>query len=291
MWIQLEIINMRLLIHINILLLLFLYSFQFAVSQNIYDYEHTEEYADYLFHSKDYKLAVQEFERLIFINPDNIEAKIKLVKSYRYLNQDSIALQRFDDLFTNNDLQGIQQVSKEYINLLINTNQYNKSQQYLSFQKTLSDEEEIIYRLFIDLYSRKWENANNVIVNNNALDNKYFDELIDISNQAIQIKYKKPWLSGGLSAIIPGTGKIYSGYWKDGLVSLLFVGISSWQAYRGFEKNGVQSIYGWIYGGVALGFYTGNIYGSVKAVNKYNYTQDHNINHKVDKVFNDYIDH
>jgi len=266
-------------------------SFLPVVSQNIFDYDHTKQYADYLFHSKDYQLAVQEFERLVFMNPDNNEAKINLVKSYRHLKQDSIALQRFYDLFSNDELQGIQQVSKEYINLLINTKKYNASQQFLISNNALSDEDKINYELFIDLYTKNWEKVNSVIKANNDIKNKHFYDLENISKKAQQIKYKNTWLSGGLSAIIPGMGKIYSGYWKDGLISLLFVGISSWQAYRGFEKNGIQSVYGWIYGGVACGFYAGNIYGSVKAANKYNYTQDYNIIYNVDKVFNEYINY
>ncbi|MFC2136953.1 tetratricopeptide repeat protein [Bacteroidota bacterium] len=281
---------MKLLFSIIILLFSHFFSIQNCYSQNIYDYTHTEKFANYLFHSKDYNLAIQEFERLIYMNPDNVDAKIKLIKSYRYLNRDSIALQRFNKIFTNNDVQGVHDVSQEYINLLINVKEYNKSMQYLTSQNALSAEEKVCYQVFIDLYSKSWDNANNSILNNSTIQNNHFNDLKNISAQALNIKYKKPWVSAGLSAIIPGTGKVYSGYWKDGLISLLFVGITSWQAYRGFDKNGINSIYGWIYGGVGFGFYVGNIYGSVKAANKYNYTQGHNIIHKVDKVFTDYTD-
>ncbi len=281
---------MKLLINTCFLLLFYSISIQYIYSQNIFDYDHTEKFADYLFHSKDYQLAIQEFERLIFMNPENINAKLKLVKSYRYMNSDSIALKRFDNIFTNEDIYGQHDVSREYINLLINVNDYANSQLFLKSQNALNADEKICYQLFIDLYDKKWEDANNLILNNTKIQNKCFIDLQNFSAQAIHIKYKKPWVSGGLSSIIPGMGKIYSGYWRDGLISLLFVGITSWQAYRGFNKNGANSVYGWIYGGVGFGFYIGNIYGSVKAANKYNYTQDHKIIHQVDKVFTDYID-
>jgi hypothetical protein len=89
----------------------------------------------------------------------------------------------------------------------------------------------------------------------------------------------------GISAIIPGSGKIYSGYWKDGLFSLLVVSVTGIQAYRGFQKNGKNSTYGWIYLTVGTGFYVGNIYGSGKAAHKRNKTLNHSIIHKIEDLF------
>lgn len=277
---------MKLFLGINVFVTIQLLSILNCYSQNIYDAKHSEEYANYLYHSNDYELAAQEFERLVFMSPDNIDAKIKLIRSYRYLKKDSIALQRFKNIFSVNNCQ--QEVAKEYLNLLISLRQIENSKQYLIVNNNLTAKDKIIYQTFNELYSKNWDEANTIIKNNNVIQNNFYNELKYISSQALNIKYKKPWLSAGLSTLIPGTGKIYSGYWKDGLISLLFVGISGWQAYRGFNKNGISSVYGWIYSGVGFGFYIGNIYGSVKAANKYNYSQDHNIIHQVDKVFTDF---
>lgn len=81
---------------------------------------------------------------------------------------------------------------------------------------------------------------------------------------------KKPWLAASMSAIVPGSGKFYTGDWTDGLMSLIFVGATAYQSYRGFNDKGLKSARGWIFGGLSLGFYTGNIYGSVVAAKKKN---------------------
>jgi hypothetical protein len=83
-------------------------------------------------------------------------------------------------------------------------------------------------------------------------------------------------------------GKVYSGRWKDGLVSLLFVGATGFQAYRGFSQKGSESIYGWIMGSLSVGFYIGNIFGSVKAAKIYNTNQNRIYSEKVTHY---YIDH
>jgi TM2 domain-containing membrane protein YozV len=77
-------------------------------------------------------------------------------------------------------------------------------------------------------------------------------------------------LAGTLSAIIPGTGRIYAGRLTDGLYSLLVIGTTGWQAYEGFQDDGVRSTRGWIYGAVCGFFYLGNVYGSVVAVKIHN---------------------
>lgn len=63
-----------------------------------------------------------------------------------------------------------------------------------------------------------------------------------------------------LSAIIPGSGKIYSGAWKDGLTSFLFVAANAWNSYRGFSTG--RPGYGYTFAALSTGFYLGNLYGT-----------------------------
>lgn len=85
-----------------------------------------------------------------------------------------------------------------------------------------------------------------------------------------QLPRKSPWLAGTLSALIPGTGKVYAGRTSDGLYSLALIGGATWLAYRGFEDDGTSSVKGWLFGSVGTVLYVGNIYGSVVAVRMYN---------------------
>ena len=83
-------------------------------------------------------------------------------------------------------------------------------------------------------------------------------------------KTKSPVKAGIFSAVIPGSGRVYTQDYTNGLLSLLFIGGSAWQSASRFKQNGITSVTGWIYGGIAFGFYLGNIYGSVKSAKKYN---------------------
>ena len=85
--------------------------------------------------------------------------------------------------------------------------------------------------------------------------------------QDIQARPKrKPWVAAGLSAIVPGLGRIYTGRPGQGLLSLLthaFIGV---QALEGYRKDGPQSARFIVYAVVLGGFYIANIYGSALSV-------------------------
>ena len=89
-----------------------------------------------------------------------------------------------------------------------------------------------------------------------------------------------------LSAVVPGSGKMYAGYWYDGFISLSIVGIAAWQAYRGFTIYGADRLYSWIFASLSASFYISNLYGSFKAVNMKNYNLRQNIHYDIEEVFN-----
>ena len=55
-----------------------------------------------------------------------------------------------------------------------------------------------------------------------------------------------------------------------------------------FNEKGIESVYGWIMGTLSVGFYIGNIYGSVKSARLYNNNQ--NLQYR-EKVIDHYINH
>ena len=81
---------------------------------------------------------------------------------------------------------------------------------------------------------------------------------------------KSPALAATMSAFVPGTGKIYAGRLDDGLNTLLLIGGASWLAYRGFRDRGMSSVSGWVFGTMGAVLYAGNVYGSAVAVRLYN---------------------
>ena len=79
---------------------------------------------------------------------------------------------------------------------------------------------------------------------------------------------KSPALAGTMSAILPGSGQMYAGRYKDGMMSLLVNGlfIVGTAAAINNENYAVAAIVG----GVGLPFYFGNIYAASNAANKWN---------------------
>lgn len=122
------------------------------------------------------------------------------------------------------------------------------------------------------IYQKKWNNALDLLgsIEKDPKNNYLTAQLVDFAEQGKKLPKKSKFLAGLMSSIIPGSGKMYAHRTSDGFVSLLTIGLTGWQAYSGFHKDGVKSVRGWIYGTITAFLYLGNIYGSVVAVNIYN---------------------
>jgi tetratricopeptide (TPR) repeat protein len=79
---------------------------------------------------------------------------------------------------------------------------------------------------------------------------------------------KSPVLAGTMSAVIPGSGQMYAGHYKDGLMAFVVNGlfIAGTIAAVDDENYALAAIVG----GVGLPFYVGNIYGAANASRKWN---------------------
>jgi len=253
--------------------------------KDIFDKENTKKYADFLFQSNEYSMAAKEYERIIFLDTTDFNAKMKLIISYNKAGNYDRAVYKVNKLFPET-LNMPTSIAKEYSISLIRQNDLLSVRSFLNNYNKFNNHDKAFFALSVELFDQNWVKAREVAEQSKDIETLSFLQLASIANQTTDIKYKSPLISSGLSVIVPGLGKAYSGYWKDGLFSLLFTSIAAWQAYRGFNKNGTKSAYGWIYGGIALGFYTGNIYGSYKAANKYNETINHSIYHQIEEVYN-----
>jgi tetratricopeptide (TPR) repeat protein len=79
---------------------------------------------------------------------------------------------------------------------------------------------------------------------------------------------KSRLLAGTLSAVVPGSGQMYAGRYRDGLMALVVNGLFvSGTVLAVKDENYPLAA---IVGGIGLPFYIGNIYGAANAANKYN---------------------
>jgi TM2 domain-containing membrane protein YozV len=124
------------------------------------------------------------------------------------------------------------------------------------------------------LLTGDWDAAHQTLQAEPGQDSIHFgDHLSDLRRlalEAVNLPRKSGVTAGVLSALIPGSGKIYVGKVGDGLFSLVTISFTVWQAIDGFDERGSRSTKGWIYGALSGGFYAGNVYGSVLAARQFN---------------------
>jgi tetratricopeptide (TPR) repeat protein len=241
-----------------------------CISQDLRDFEHTQKFANYLFLSKQFALASEEYERLVYYDSTNNNSKYKLIQSYRQCGKFDVAIDKLNQFYKDSIAFVKKEFAEEYVKNLILTKQNEKVIEYIKINKSFDENTRQNYMLASLLLEKDWDKSFNYALNNAVTTDKKNADLHVIAFRSKQIKYKKPFVAAMFSTIIPGTGKIYTKNWKDGLIALMLVGVNAWQSYRGFHKYGSNSAYGWIFAGLTGSFYIGNIYGSYKSAKKYN---------------------
>jgi len=251
-------------------------------SQNIYDESHSREFALYLMQSHQFQLASSEWERVLFLSPADTLARLNLLKSLRLSEKSADGWLKFNQWFPSGLLS--RPFSQEAIQITLSQGDFTSFRSILDRSPGLSASERSHYLLGSWLMEGNWISQPAKLRSPAFTINTNDPRLLDLYSRTLNINRKSPAASVALSAIVPGLGKIYSHDWKDGLLSLLFVATNAWQSYRGFSKNGVRSVTGWVFGTLGAGFYTANLFGSWKSANTYNSKQVDIIRHETEDI-------
>lgn len=240
-------------------------SFEFHSPENI------KKFADHLFCEGDYLRAIEQYE-LIKKNLDNDTIEFKAMLGYSSLG----LYQESNEIF-----EGVNDKSNFYADayllslknqLLIASRLINDSSissfnsiQMKSFSKltTISmlydDEFDIPKEKFISTFDE--EERNSV--------SSFYD-------YKVEPQYKSPTCAGIMSAIIPGSGKMYVGEWGDGITALIVTSLFAFLAYDNFSAD--HTTRAWIFTGLGAFFYAGNIYGSIASAQIFNARIDFEFN-------------
>jgi len=239
--------------------------------QNLLDYSNSLKYANYLFGSHQYKLAVSEFERVVFLAPHDTISKLKLIRSYRYSNNFTTARKRIEDFYSG-DLNNFPVAfSDEYIKNLLCENQFQEATDFLRKNISLDIDTRQTYQLGIYVMESRWDEASQFVDGPGIHQDRTekFDALHEVMIKGLNTRYKNPALAASLSAVIPGAGRLYTKQWKDGIFSFLFISAASWLTYKSYIHSGID-LNSILAGTFTLSFYSANIYGSGKSANRYN---------------------
>jgi TolA-binding protein len=247
------------------------------------DAETQFQYAEQLYIQKKFMLAVMEFERFIFFFPGDgrvPEARYHMGMAYYSERRYPQAIHAFKELIENTGAgstyhapsffmaaesqlrMGSQSAAMTTLgNLVIRSNDINVR-------------DEAHYRLgWIFLEMTDWEKARTYfqrISKSNQTEYRLVD-LIKKLEDTDTIEHKSPKVAGAL-AILPGGGYLYCNRPRDALISFMLNGGLIYAAYEAFD-NELYAL-GAVISFVEIGFYSGNIYGSISSAHKYNQDQD-----------------
>ncbi|HET6243236.1 MAG: hypothetical protein H0V01_01600 [Bacteroidetes bacterium] len=234
-------------------------------SQDLFNLENSTQFADFLKRTRQFEHAAREYERIAFLDVQNNDIRLSLIQVY-FLSADyAEALKKASKIYQFN--QNLPRLfAMEYSRLMLLNDSIAQLNSFVTNNPNLQIEDNRKIIMYSYMLNENWQQAEKIL---KQMPEEYSEHSLVIK-QALNQKYKSPLLATGMSAIIPGAGKIYTRDWKDGLFSFLAVGSLAFQSYRGFSKYGTQAGSGWIYGGIGTVFYAGNIYGTHKAAKRYN---------------------
>ena len=244
-------------------------SFLCAQEDNIdfNSYNNIKKFADYLFCDKDYLRAAIEYQRLLnSLENDTVRFKVSI--SYSYIGDYLSAIENFSKIPSSSALHSSSKLERMKINFLVNDflelrSYYNDnfSVRYGKYQNEGEKLFNFSYLFTGDELPSKDEFLSPFNLNEKEEVSSFYDWKEDPP-------YKSSTVAGIMSAIIPGSGKIYIGETGDGIVGFLTTTLFAFIAYDNFKAG--HNTRAWIWSGVTALFYAGNVYGSVAAAQVHN---------------------
>lgn len=235
---------------------------------NFHSPENKKKFADYLFCEGDYLRAVEEYESIRdIIRNDTIDFKIMICYSEIGLYQKSNL--NFN-LFNHSEFS--EKAEKLYLKNRFRDAplEFHVISELGAYPFPDSISENINY--FEKLTSISYLFCENRIVTKKIILNPFEqvekEKISTFYDWKIDPPYKSHVLAGILSAVIPGSGKMYVGEWGDGVTALLVTGLFAFLAYDNFKAN--HNTRAWIFTGLGSFFYAGNIYGSIASAQIFN---------------------
>jgi hypothetical protein len=242
---------------------------QTAAQTNIFDLAHSTSFAQYLMISQQYDLAAIEYERMTFMRPSSDSIKYNLLLAYRLSGKPLQATARYRQLYAQSaPLFVLKETCKSHIA----ASDLVGLKVLLMQENSLSPLEKDRFTLGLHFMNKERKKSYELVQSSPYFKNSKYNTLIESS---LMLRQKNPWLSAGLSAVVPGLGKVYTGKWKDGVFAAIMVGTLGWRSYRLFKRKGAESVFGWVFGAATVGFYAGNVWGSYRAAQLYNYKGIH----------------
>lgn len=259
----------------------------FASAEESIEYytpENVHKFADFLYEQGDYRRAAGEYQRYLFYlseaSGESEQIRYKIALCYRFAGENEQAIRNFEILLRSRPQR--QLASRAYYQIgatYFLMDEFEQSAQFLSevLPRIVDARQHTAAEQLIGLsylMQKQWFEAGEIFQKLQGSDVISIREKASVyhsyAEAGTHLSSRSPFLAGVLSTIVPGAGRLYTGRIGDALTSLLTVGIVGWQAYDGFQRDGLSSVKGWTLGTLGGIFYVGNIYGSVVSARVYN---------------------
>lgn len=244
---------------------------QYFSPQNIF------RFADHLYESGDFLLAAGEYQRYAYLQgmTDSLRYRIALCRQRG--GDPDLAMQGYQKIIETQPFAPLSDRARyQQAFLYTQRGDHRPALDMIEHYSAFIKMPEAVWRMRLlanlnRLHLRQWRAAetelNQLLIQALPLDlDRGAQKLRAVAVEGQKITYKSPALAGIMSAVVPGSGKMYAGRWNDGIYSLVLVGLLAYQSYDSFRDHGIESTKAWIYTSVGSVFYLGNIYGSVIAV-------------------------
>lgn len=256
---------------------------------DFYSPENVLKFANYLYEQGDYLRAVNEYQRYLYYQPkDSNQIQYRIALCYRLGGKPESAIQIFRSFLGKSEDNEL--ISNSYFQIGASyflMENYEKTVSYLttSLQNIRDNrlQAETYQLIGLSLLKQKeWLEAEKKfkrLLNSDIVEvSKKAEVYHEFALRGRQLPTRSPLFAGIFSTILPGVGRVYTGRIGDALNSVIIIGISGWQAYDGFQRDGFSSIKGWTLGTICGIFYVGNVYGSVVSARVFN-----------DRIANEYL--
>lgn len=240
-----------------------------------------KKFADYLFCSGDYLRAALEYERYSAFSEDDT-TKFKIAISYSRIFDFNKAYKIFHSFNRKSLLYSYAEMETNKILF--------EQKEYYSLRNNFDKMDSL--KIFKFSNNLKKLNYFSYLLTNQTLPpiNEFLSPFEGSELQKLKYfyewksspPYKSTWMAAILSALIPGLGKAYVDEYADGITALLATASLSYLSYSDFKAGHIFR--GWLFGGLAAGFYAGNIYGSIASTQIYNVKIQYNFENSL-KVF------
>jgi len=253
----------------------------FALSQSTsFDFHspaNVKKFADYLFCEGDYLRAIEQYELVNEkLENDTIEFKVMLgyselglyIKSnelFESCNYESVFYPDCYLLSLKNELI-LEKHEFDYPSIpSFDSSQWKSFIRLFAISMLYSDEPVVPKEAFLPIFGKDEQSTISLLY-----------------DYRFEPPYKSPTLAGILSAIIPGSGKMYVGEWGDGITALVVTSLFAFLAYDNFRAD--HTTRAWIFTGLGAFFYAGNIYGSVASAQIFNARIDFEFNNGLELI-------